>query len=191
MIRIGLSGIPGSGKTTSTRAISSKLKNVEVVSEYARRYISKHGNINSIYEQFRILQKQLDWENSVTNDKLKYLITDSPIFLGFIYCSELPKRDSKEIMFFIDTFKQLVKLNFPIPRYDLIIHLNPSKSPVNDGIRAEHQFNSEWRNKTNNLILSTYNIFPPKKLVIIDKYDIDEIVEKSLEIIKEIESGEE
>ena len=88
MIRIGITGVPGSGKTTLARSVASvyrnKLKRAELVSEYARRYISKHGNITFLWEQYRILEKQLEWENSVKAD---ILISDSPVHLGFLYAS--------------------------------------------------------------------------------------------------------
>jgi nicotinamide riboside kinase len=188
MIRIGFSGVPGSGKTSCTRALALQLKNVEVVSEYARRYISKHGPITSIFEQYRVMQKQREWEDSVCNEKLKYMITDSPIFLGFIYSSMLPKTNSKEILFFNDVFKEMTKINNPIHRYDLIIHLPPIKQPSDDGVRSPQQFEDKWREENNNLILSTYHIFPPKKLHIMDleSYDIDDIVTKSVTLINKL-----
>ena len=117
MIRIGIVGVPGSGKTTLARGLAAEcrnhpeLKNVELVSEYARRYISKHGKIESISEQFLILEKQIEFEDSVCNDKLNIMISDSPIFLSFIYCLSLPRVSSKEIVFFNNIFKKMTKLN--------------------------------------------------------------------------------
>lgn len=98
MIRVGFIGTPGSGKTSTARALASQcrridaLNNVEIVSEYARRYISKHGSIDFLWEQYRILHKQLEWETSVENDNLDLLITDSPIFVGFAYCLDLREK---------------------------------------------------------------------------------------------------
>ena len=168
MVKVGLSGCPGSGKTTLSRAIASKcrninnLKQVELVNEYARRYISKHGPIDSIFEQYRILEKQLEWENSVCNDELDLMITDSPVFLGFIYCCELPKGNSKEIMFFNDVFKKMVKVNYPKPRYDIVLHLSPgSHKVIDDGVRISDHLDDSWRCKADTIIRSTMEIFKP------------------------------
>jgi len=172
MIRVGITGVPGSGKTTLARSLSSKcrgedqLKNVELINEYARRYISKHGLITSILEQYRILEKQCEWEDSVCNDNLDLMITDSPVFLGFLYCTELSKSNSKEIMFFNDIFKKMVKLNFPEPRYDIIFHLPPFFKPVEDGVRAEEHFQDSWREKSDSMIISIFQIFKPRIFVV-------------------------
>lgn len=169
MLRIGITGVPGAGKTTLSRAIASKcrgtnsLKKVELVSEYARRYLLKHGSITSIFEQYKILEKQCEWEDLVSNSELDLLITDSPLFLGFIYCCDLPKTNSKEIAFFNDVFKKMVKLNNPVPRYDIIFHLGPQLKPVDDGVRAKDHFKDEWREKADLMIKSTMIIFKPKK----------------------------
>lgn len=88
MLRVGIIGVPGTGKTTLARGIVSKcrtlpdFKSVELVSEYARGYISKHGPVEAIWEQYRIMEKQIEWEDSVP-DKVDVLVTDSPIHLGF------------------------------------------------------------------------------------------------------------
>lgn len=191
MLKIGVTGCPGSGKTTLTRSLAAqcrtieKLKNVELVNEYARRYISKHGNIDSIFEQYRILEKQLEWETSVINEKLDLMLTDSPVFLGFIYCIELPKSNSKEIMFFNDIFKKMVKLNNPEPRYDIIFHLNPTLKPVNDGVRPDEHFNEDWRQKANLMILATMEIFKPKFLKIIDCPNLEDRTEICLKTIND------
>jgi len=182
MLKIGLVGVPGSGKTTLSRAIAvacrgiDKLNHVELVSEYARRYISKYGSVNSILEQYRILQKQLEWENSVCNEKLNIMITDSPVFLGFLYCIELPKTNIKEAMFFNDIFKEMVKLNYPTPRYDIIFHLNPILKPVDDGIRKIEQLDDSWREQSNILIKAVMTIFKPTQFLEINTPILEERV---------------
>jgi nicotinamide riboside kinase len=190
MIRAGIVGVPGSGKTTLSRAVaaacrgSDGLSHIELVSEYARRYISKHGPIESIFEQYRILEKQCEWEESVCNDKLDLMLTDSPIFMGFIYCCELPKSTSKEIMFFNDIFKKMVKLNNPIPRYDFIFHLDPTLEPVDDGVRKAEHFNKEWREKSNMMIQATMEIFKPRKFIKIKPSELNKRVSICIGILQ-------
>jgi nicotinamide riboside kinase len=190
MILVGITGVPGSGKTSLSRAIASKcrnikgLENVELVQEYARRYISKHGEITSIMEQYRLLEKQCEWEDSVLSDKLDIMITDSPVFLGWIYCVGLSKGTSKEIMFFNDIFKKMVKLNYPKPRYNIIFHLNPDLKPVNDGIRLKQHFNKEWREEADIMIKATMMIFKPSHFYVLEQKDFDKRVSTCLEIIK-------
>ena len=190
MIRVGIVGVPGSGKTTLSRAIASKcrgikdLRNVELVQEYARRYLSKHGNITSILEQYRILKKQQEWEDSISNDKLDIMLTDSPLFLGFIYSCNLPKRNSKEIMFFNDVFKEMIKLNYPKPRYDIIFHLLPVLKPVDDGIRLEEHFDEAWRKEADIMIKSTMIIFKPAHFYILEQKDLNTRTNFCIEKIK-------
>ena len=190
MIRIGFTGVPGSGKTSTARALVSRLrtievfKSVELVQEYARRYISKHGIPEQIWEQYRITCKQIEWEDSVSNDKLDILITDSPIFLGFMYATEMNKPTSKDIMVYNDVFNLMTRLNYPVPRYDLIFHLPPSITPVDDGIRAIHQLDQEWRISANQSILETMKIFKPKNIVSIAATNIDNRVIECINLLE-------
>ena len=192
MIRVGVTGVPGSGKTTLARALASTCRGeyttsrVELVSEYARRYISKHGQVESMWEQYRILQKQIEWEDSVINDKLDLLITDSPVFLGFLYCNALPRNNSKDIMCWNDVFKAMSKLNFPTCRYDIVFHLAPVLSPVDDGLRAPEQLLESWREQKNSEIITiTKDIFPPKRWILIDDANQATRIEKCINSIKE------
>lgn len=167
MLRIGFIGLPGSGKTSTGRELAAQcrrlanLHRVELVAEYARRYISKYG-IDSLWDQLRILKKQIDWEDSIPETHTDLLITDSPIFLGFCYALDLSKGEKKDIMLLNDLFSELLKLNNPIPRYDVIFHLPSVIKPINDGIRPASNFNEGWRHTMDALLASTFmSIFPP------------------------------
>lgn len=112
MLKVGFIGVPGAGKTSTARGLAAlcrrndKLSKVELVSEYARRYITKQGPIDTITDQFRIIEKQLEWEESIAPET-DLMITDSPIHLGFLYALELRKLDNpKDIMYLNDIFKK-------------------------------------------------------------------------------------
>ena len=120
MLRIGYIGVPSSGKTQVARALSSlaivseKFKTVDLVGEYARDYISKFGSIDSIHEQYRILEKQLEWEETKEKNPPELLITDSPIFLAFVYSMHYKEDTIKDAAVLSNIFKKLSNWsNFP------------------------------------------------------------------------------
>lgn len=196
MLRIGIIGVPGSGKTSLARSITSacrhskspNLNRIELVSEYARRYISKHGDINEIWEQYRIMEKQIEWEDSIPINKTDLLITDSPVHLGFLYASELVTNKPKDIMVYNDIFKKLSKLNENKPRYDLIIHLPPDIKPIDDGVRPELHFNDEWRYQSDIKIKFLFEtVFRPKMLFSIQETDMKIRTQKAIKYINKDE----
>lgn len=186
MIRIGFTGVPGAGKTSTARALVAQLRKteewakVELVQEYARRYISKHGSIDELWEQYRITNKQIEWEESVCNNKLDIMVTDSPVFLGFLYANELPRKTTKDVMLFNDIFKMMTKLNFPYPRYTNIFHLSPTGLPVDDGIRASHQFDPKWRAEADAQILTLFKIFNPDQFIVLNEQTLEERVKRCI-----------
>lgn len=191
MIRVGITGVPGSGKTSLARGIASsgKINSIEVVSEYARRYISKHGQITSMWEQYRIFQKQKEWEDSVCS-QVDVMITDSPIFLGLIYCFELPKETSKDIMCFNDVFKGMTKLNARRSRYDLILHLPPVIPMKEDGVRKSEYKRECFRKKMNEQVkVVTRDVFPPILFIELEDANLENRITTAINIIKEIKDG--
>lgn len=191
MIKVGFTGVPGAGKTSTARALVAKLRTIEslkraeLVQEYARRYIGKHGPMEALWEQYRITGKQIEWEDSIPTDKLDIMITDSPIFLGFIYAVDFEKKNHKDIMVYNDIFKLLTRLNFPEPRYDIIFHLPPKLNPVDDGVRAAHHLEPKWRKEMDEMILASLKIFPPKVLIELGSLTLEERLDECTGILKE------
>lgn len=192
MYRIGFIGVPGSGKTTTSRGVGSfcrkvgQLKAVEVVQEYARKYLGKF-EIENLDDQVRILNKQIEWEDSLPKE-VDLLITDSPIFLSFAYSLDLMKDTAKDRMILTYIFEQLLEASSPT-RYDIIFHLPPILKPVKDGIRIATHFEDEWREKMNRRLLAIAEIFPPKKLITINSVGIDERIEECMVHIEQMVLG--
>ncbi|MFA5037418.1 MAG: AAA family ATPase [Candidatus Izemoplasmatales bacterium] len=188
MVRIGFTGVPGAGKTSLARGVASScrgiqsLKNLELCAEYARRYIAQYGSIESIWEQYRILNKQVNWENAV--GEVDLLITDSPVFMGLAYASLMNTRSEKDAMILGDIFKALTKLDRPEPRYDIIFHLPPKLQPVDDGVRPKSNFDPEWRRKMDSQITSVFTFFCPKLFHVVQADTVEERVEECINIIK-------
>jgi hypothetical protein len=185
---VGFTGVPGAGKTSTARGLAStcrrieKLKNIELLSEYARRYIAKYGTVTQPWEQFRIFKKQLEWEDSVGYADI--LITDGPVFSSLVYAFMLSSGDTKEIMILDDLFSEMIKLNNPNPRYDVIFHIPPKLTPVVDGVRAKVQFDDLWRTNADSHLYSMYAYYlPPKHLHLVESVSMDDRVAECLEVL--------
>ena len=182
MKRIGFVGVPGSGKSSVARGLAArgheKLKKIELVSEYARRFISKYGTIDRVSDQYKILQKQIDWEDVIPKDETDVLITDSPVFLGFLYALTLrDSNDIKDAMYVNDIFKRMTKLNCP-HRYDIIFHLPPLWKPVHDGVRPKEHFSDDWRDEADLMLQFIFKLFPPKYFITLKADTLDARVDE-------------
>lgn len=139
MKRIGFVGVPGSGKTSTARALSAfcrktEFKNIELISEYARSFIANYGNAFTIADQLRVTEKQIEMEDTVPSIT-DLLITDSPIFLGFLYAMEYRNINNiKDVMYVNDLFNKLSTLNIN-NRYDIVFFLPPILEPIRDSVR--------------------------------------------------------
>jgi deoxyadenosine/deoxycytidine kinase len=190
MIKIGFTGVPGSGKTSLARGVASacrsipELKNLELCSEYARRYISKYGAIESPLEQYRIMNKQVEWEDSI--GQVDLLLTDSPIFLGMTYAFNLSNHEPKDVMAITDLFKAMIKLNNPSPRYDLIFHLPPKKDIVEDGIRPKFNIDENWKEEMDTSIKATMFMFKPCHMYIVKATDTSARIEDCISVIQSL-----
>lgn len=177
MIRVAFSGIPSTGKTSIARALAAffkkteTVKNIELITEYARTYIENFGPMETIWEQYKVLDKQTDKENQVPK-QTDLLITDSPLPLAFLYVLDLRKDTAKDSMVVDDMFHKINSLNRP-RRYDIIFHLPPIIEVVNDGVRPEKHCDPAWRAEADNSIQFIFKtLFPPKKFVVMEATDL-------------------
>lgn len=181
MIKIGLAGLPSSGKTTLARRLSSHFvgANVELVTEYARQYINKYGSIENIWEQIRILKKQLAHEEYVS--MVDIMITDAPVFMGFAYANSLRKNNSeKETMLMNDLYKMMNIANTP-QRYDVVFYLPPLEDTKQDGTRPSLHFDEIWRRDMHDSIISVFkHVFPPKKFIILQSTSFENRLDEVL-----------
>jgi len=192
MIRIGFSGLPGVGKTSIARGVVSKLApdcNVELVNEYARRYITKYGFPEELWEQIRITENQVDWENSIAAET-DVVVTDSPVFLGLVFALVFKRKSIKDDMLLGDLFKKLINENRK-NQYDLIIHISQNREVKADGVRPPIHLDPEWRKNTEHLIMSTIQTFQPKKWIVLEEDDYDKRVTESLKYINEVRGNNE
>jgi nicotinamide riboside kinase len=176
-IRVGIAGCPGSGKSTLARSLAGsfvgQIGSVELVQEYARRYINKYGPIESIYEQMRILKKQTEWEDSIPNE-VDLILTDCPIHIGWAYVMEMRKWENrKEALIVKDVFSEMNRLNYP-KRYDIIFQLKPNYKTEKDGTRTDIQLTRSWMEDMDKNISSSFIVFSPKRNIIIEDIELED-----------------
>lgn len=189
MLRIGFVGIPGSGKTSTARGVAAfcrgheKLRKIELIAEYARKFITEYENIDSVSEQYIVMEKQIKWEDTIPKNETDLVITDSPVHLGFLYALDLRRFDnSKDTMYMNDIFERLNKLNCP-QRYDIVFHLPPILKPVKDGVRPDLHFDDDWREDADMKIKFIFNLFPPKQFVTLKSVKLEDRVNESIEYV--------
>jgi nicotinamide riboside kinase len=191
MIKIGFSGLPSTGKTTLTQAVnlalkqSTDLNRVELVSEYARSYIRKYGGIENIWEQYRLVDIQQEWETLADKSKIDVMLADSPIQLAFLYATELNGGTAKEQMVMSDIFKKISKITADSP-YDIIFHLPEDGIPVLlDDVRHECIKDKKWRTQADAFTRSLFKMFKPCTFEVVEQTTLDERVDWVVQKIRE------
>jgi nicotinamide riboside kinase len=188
-MRIGFIGVPGTRKTTTARALAGvirdkidSIKTVEYVDEYARKYLKTYG-IDHLSDQVKIFKKQVALEDKFP-ESTGVIITDSPVFMGYSYALEMRlSGNKKHTMILNDLFKEMNKLN-QVPRYDIIFHLPPVHQPVDDGIRAKHQFEQAWREEKDKQIVAVFHVFRPNLLHSVQSVSLEDRLEECISVIK-------
>ena len=91
-------GAPGTGKTTLACSMKeyvlTKGFSSDVCTEYPREFCLIHGVPSSPYAQYKITLKQWDREKVLLSGINDYVFTDSPVFLGYIFCLLNMKADA-------------------------------------------------------------------------------------------------
>ena len=178
-MRIGIMGLPSTGKTTLARALASKMHEhfdtIELITEYARDYIASNGTPVDLWEQYLITTKQIQRESDA---KASLIVTDSPVLQGLIYAGSLynPHKGLKHPQLMSDLFDTIIKYSASHP-YDYLVILDKEVKIVDDGIRSTEQMTDKWRIEANATINYLLNITRPYTQIIrITEMDLDKRV---------------
>ncbi len=114
---VNIFGAPGSGKSTGAAYIFAKLKmlgvDAELVTEFAKDKVWE-DNFTVLHNQFYVFGKQC-FRLSRVAGKVDVIVTDSPILLSNIYCTDDPAMDNfKEAC--ADAFHSYCNINFMLNR---------------------------------------------------------------------------
>lgn len=135
-------GGPSTGKSTSARHLAGELikrnYSAELVGEFARDYIIKHGPIKSPGEQLYIVRGQKEKEKMARSRSPEFIVCDVPSFLSHVYFHFLNDGviDKKEAEILEKIEKELwQEISGEIYNYDFVFFLPPEITPEQDGVR--------------------------------------------------------
>lgn len=143
--RIVFIGAPGCGKSTVSAELFVALKklgkNAELVPEWVRRDIMKHGSMTNVFEQYRYLMHNKKEEDFFPTN-VEYIIQDGGILLGYFYAAVYStKKDKKERLVLQDLYDALLDTLYS-GQYDYIYFLPNDKvissgANIDDGTRYQ------------------------------------------------------
>lgn len=132
-------GAPSTGKTMLAGAMKEYAfvnggVSTDVCTEYAREFVFRYGHPKHAYTQYRITSRQIEREDLLTNSHSKFVFTDSPVWLGWIYAMLNLKIDSdEEVHTAISDMYELFVMR-QMKRYHKVFHVKTS-TPEDDGCR--------------------------------------------------------
>ena len=140
MIKIGLMGAPGCGKSTLAAYVYAMLKDEgidgELVTEYIREHVNKNKKVPSITFQSIVYERQMEKEK-ILPESLEFFVTDSPHILSYIYASlyiDYNDIDQRELL--SDLYAKF--LSTSREAYDLVYVLDHNHPPkMDDGVRYQ------------------------------------------------------
>jgi len=139
MLKVALAGAQDTGKTTVARMLSGRLSSrgilTHYVQEFARGYIPKAGEITSLAEELFLVEQQLKLERE-TPAGMAVMITDSPVFLAFVYSIlmvNFRQLHKKDIIMLDRVYDKVLDHG----GYDMIFLLPVRCEPADDGVRPE------------------------------------------------------
>lgn len=140
MIKIGLLGAPGCGKSTLAAYVFAMLKDEgidgELVTEYIREHINRHKKVPSITFQSVVYERQVEKEKILPKD-MDFFVTDSPHILSYVYASIYVNYEDKDQVELLGDL-YLKFLRYSREAYDLIYVLDHNHPPnMKDGVRYQ------------------------------------------------------
>lgn len=175
---VNLFGIPGSGKSTGSAYIFSKLKmqgiNAELVTEFAKDKVWE--NNTEVFKNQAYLFGKQSYRMSRCKDKVDVIVTDSPLPLSIFYNNNpsLTENFNKSIM---DIFNSYNNVNYFLLR----------TKPYNPAGRYQSEKESDMLKQPMITMLKKYNIDYIEIKGEIEGYDW--IVNDLLNKIKSMEEG--
>lgn len=140
MVKIALMGAPGCGKSTLAAYVYAMLKDEgidgDLVQEYIREHVNKHGRVPSITFQSIVYERQMEKERILPKN-LDFFVTDSPHILSYIYAAlyiNYEDQDQRELL--SDLYSKF--LSNSRDAYDLVYVLEHNHAPkMDDGVRYQ------------------------------------------------------